>query len=447
MSVGETLISKVLDTNDVAAFSRFGVDREHFATELERGIYDFVREYAATNRGQAPSYAVVTEQFPDFVYIPNVTDSYEYLARKLKDTEGKRRIAEFMNVEVPKLFDSSDSETFISTLIGELESIKMRTSVRKNVGTDIKYAAADFLAEFERRRDGKSFKIWPSKFPSVNKAIGGGYFSGNVYSWFGRSGRGKSVLTMEDALEAACNGANVLVWAMEMSKYEWMARAYTSLSARDGIVKAMVDGVEHDAGFENRALLSGSLSEEFEEGLRKFASALPENVAGRIILRAVDDIDFRERSLRQLEADIIETKADVVVIDPIYYMDFEANTSRVAGGDVAATSKGLRRIAGATGAVIHVITQAEENPNEKADDGARELKPPKRADLKKSKAILEDSALVIAIDTLVQEGRGIIELGKGRNGGEDTRVEIIYLPNFGIIREIEPNADQFESIF
>jgi hypothetical protein len=72
------------------------------------------------------------------------------------------------------------------------------------------------------------------------------------------------------------------------------------------------------------------------------------------------------------------------------------------------------------------------------------LRPPKRAEIKKTKAILEDARTVFGIDTL--DGSGIIEIGKGRNGGEGTQVEVLYLPNYGIVREVptgEAVANQF----
>jgi replicative DNA helicase len=441
----ELFVSKVIDENNVAAFKEFGIEPESFATPLESSVVKFTLDYAKENGGSAPSYATIVSNFPDFYYIPEVSDSFEYLAREIKEKEGKRRLGEFLNKEFPLLYNSADTETVINALQARIDSIKIGTSVRCQKGINVKESATAFLDEYEKRRKGESFKIWRSKFPSINKAIGGGYISGNVYAWFGRSGRGKSVVTMEDGIESAAQGANVLVWAMEMSRYEWLARAYSSLSARQGLVTAMIDGAKYEAGFENRALLTGNLSPEFEEGLRTFASTLPDTLAGNITLRAVDDADFSVRTIRELEADIRRTKADVVVIDPIYYMDFEANTSRTTGGDVAATSIALRRVAGATGAVIHVITQAEEDASEKTD-GIRELKPPKRAEVMKSKAILQDSALLIGVDTLAQDGRGLLELGKGRNGGEDTQVEIVFLPNYGIVREFETGqaaAQQF----
>jgi replicative DNA helicase len=98
--------------------------------------------------------------------------------------------------------------------------------------------------------------------------------------------------------------------------------------------------------------------------------------------------------------------------------------------------------------VIHVITQAEETKADRDEDGNRELKAPVRAELKKSKAILEDAALCLGIDS--KDGRGVIELSKGRQGGEGAVAEVLYLPNYGIVREMETGevvASQFNSVF
>jgi replicative DNA helicase len=441
MQYTQILLSKVIDDNNVQALTKYGITARDCSTEGDRQTLRFVLDYAEKNRGMAPGYATVTAECPDFVYTPQVSDSYEFLAKEIKKHSAKVQFAELVNGKNDKpglfgvKFEELDGNSFLEWLQTEVESIKLRTSVRSKIGTDVKADAQSFLDEYQRRKAGESFKIWRSKFESINREIGG-YLSGNMYTWHGRSGRGKSVFTMEEAIEAAFQGANVLVWACEMSRFEWMARAYSSISARTGIVNAEIDGINYEAGFENRALLTGMLSEEFEAGFEVFLAQMAEGtyMPGNITLRAADDADFFTRDVKQLEADILATKADVVVVDPIYLMDYEANTSKVAGGDVANTSKRIRRLAGLSGAVIHVITQADEVKDDRDDEGNRELRAPKRAEIKKTKAVLEDAANVFGIDTL--DGAGIIEIGKGRNGGEGTQVEVLYLPNYGIVREV-----------
>jgi replicative DNA helicase len=447
MIYGQLFLSKVIDTGNVTALKAHNITPADMPTDAERQALRFIRDYADANRGEAPSYDTVLVEVPDFEYIANAEASFEYSAKQIKAHAAKQHLADFFNGKFGNMFsEEKDGNKLIDDLISEAQSIKMRTSVRSKIGTDIKVDATSFLDEYRKRKSGESFKLWASKFPTVTKEIGG-YMSGNMYAWYGRSGRGKSVFTMEEAIEASAQGANVLVWSMEMSRFEWMARAYSSISARYGIATATIDGIDYDAGFENRQLLMGGLSEEFEAGFEVFLLRMNEGeyLPGNITLRAADDDDFMRRDIAQLEADIIATKADVVVIDPIYLMDYEANTSKVAGGDVANTSKKIRRIAGYTGATIHVITQAEEVRDDTDEDGNRELRAPKRAEIKKTKAILEDSANVFGIDSL--DGRGIIETGKARNGGEGTQVEVIYLPNYGIVKQAptgEAAASQFD---
>lgn len=449
MSVEESLFSKIIDENNPLVFTQYGIEREDFVTEDSRKAHEFIRKYAEENGGNAPSYATFVSANPNITYLPGVTDSYEFLVRKIKESAGKRSIAKLFNERVPILFESLDPESLISTLTADMEQIRIRTRTSVPIGTNI-CEHERFLEEYRARREGRSFRIWRSKFPSVNAAIGGGYYSSNMYTIFARSGRGKSVITMEEALEFAYQGASVLVWALEMGLYEWMARAYSSISARQGLLTAHIDGIDYAAGFETKAFLSGNLPEQYTDGFEQFLRDLPSMLPGKIIVRAVDDPDFRERNLRQLEADIIETKADVVVVDPFYYLEYEANTSRTTGGDAANTSKALRLLAGRTKTTIIAVTQADEDSKEEDDEGRREIRLPKRDAVAKTKALLQDASVTIAIDTLAHEGRGMIGVKKGRNGGEDTRIELVYLPNYGIVREVpmgEALAGQFSATF
>src|SRR5690625_7851898 len=81
-------------------------------------------------------------------------------------------------------------------LIPQVESVNTRTSVREEVGTDVKRDSDKFLEEYERRKAGESFRVWKSKFSAI-----GEYISGNMYTVYGESGRGKSIITLEDRSE------------------------------------------------------------------------------------------------------------------------------------------------------------------------------------------------------------------------------------------------------
>jgi len=257
-----------------------------FLTEPERKAFRFIRDYAELNRGQAPDYRTVAAEVEGFDYWPNVEDTYEFLVGRIKSLAAKYQIRDILTEEGTKKLSELDGKEFLEWLISEAERVKMGTDVRIKVGTNLKTDTDYFLEEYKRRKAGESFRVWKSKFPSINREVGG-YLSGNMYTWYGRSGRGKSVFTLEEAIEAAMQGANVLIWAMEMSRFEVMARAYSSISAREGILSRTIDGVDYECGFENKALLMGTMTEEYEQGFETFLSTLPEIVPGNIIVRAV----------------------------------------------------------------------------------------------------------------------------------------------------------------
>ena len=451
MHYGTLFISKVIDTKDVKAFARFGIDEADFPSKGEREAYRYVVDYAEKNRGDTPDYATIALECENFDYIPGVEAAYEFMSKEIKTHRTKLAISElFFNGDNSKALQliekhKNNGTDLIDSLLSEMQRIKMETNVREKVGTNVKTDGEKFMGEYNLRKSGESLRLWKSKFPFINDTVGG-YMSSNVYTVYGKSGRGKSVITLEEALECACQGANVLIWAMEMGWFEVLVRIYVSLSARQGVTTASIDGLDMSAGFDSSALRYGKLNEEFEREFNAFLAGLNEQIPGNIIVRAVDDDDFDSRTLRALEADILATKADVVVIDPFYYLDYETNTSKTTGGDAAETSKKLRRLAGRTRTVMFAITQAEEGKQEENDDGSRMLDLPDRAAVKKTKQLLEDAYLLIAVDTDYLQGRGLIGLNKGRDGGEGIVGEITYIPQVGIVKELTTGnviADKF----
>ncbi|CAF1803409.1 DnaB-like helicase C-terminal domain-containing protein [Bacillus subtilis] len=463
MNYGTLLISKAIEANDPNALLRFNIAENDLPTQGERKAFRYVMQYAEQHRGQAPTAEMVTNEVPDFQPDFNIEASWDYLAKNLKDRSAERQFIELVSgridpetgrqVQEPQLEKrfieaqkSGDMGSFFEWLTEQAESLKMRTNVRNSIGTDIKRDIDKFKAEYENRKAGESFRIWRSKFDFINRAMGG-YVSSNVYVIYGKSGRGKSAIALEEVVNCAMQGANVLIWSMEMGWYEVLVRLYVSISGSLGVTTATLNGVNMEAGFNSRDVRQGNLNEEFEVGFMEFLGRLNDILPGNITVRAVDDEDFGTRTLRDLKSDIIETKADVVLVDPFYYLDYEANTSKKTGGDAENTSIKLRRLAGHTKATIFAITQADEEDEKAGEDGERELKLPQRKDVKKTKALLEDAALLIAVDTNAKEGRGMIGLNKGRDGGEGESAEIIYLPQIGVVKQPEAGeaaAAQFD---
>ncbi|MCT2195198.1 hypothetical protein M3G15_08595 [Paenibacillus sp. p3-SID1389] len=203
---GEQLISKIVDAGDISALVKYGITRDDFETPGERQAYDFVVKYAQENGGRAPSYATLTAECPDITYIPDVTDSFEYLAQQIKADAAKREVLRKINGytddESGKRVPSELADKFaqlapadFGRYLRELgESIETKATVKRDIGAGLAELASAFRAEYEKRKAGESYTLWKTPFPTLNEEIGGLY-SGDVYGIMAESGRGKTYLS------------------------------------------------------------------------------------------------------------------------------------------------------------------------------------------------------------------------------------------------------------
>ncbi|MBH9580078.1 DnaB-like helicase C-terminal domain-containing protein [Staphylococcus felis] len=443
---GAMMLSKAIDVESLSELHKNGVSERTFVNKGDKDVYRFLIEYAEHNRGQVPSYATIVDKFGDrFTYVPGVIDSFEYLAKEVKNRKAQFEFKDFVD-SLQSNFDSgkNNMQNLIDSLTDELQMINNNNRHEQTFGTNLKHDVGRFKSEYMKRKIGGSVKVWNSSFSYINEEVGG-WSSGSVYVFYARSGRGKSVITTYDAVHLAREGANVLLWTLEMSAYEVMTRMFTFMSALEGKTLYTDDETleEYESGYSADLIRNGSLSDDMETDFMNMLDELNSSMKGNIFIRSVDDEDFYERNLRQLESDIESVNADVVVIDPFYYLDYEANKSKTAGGDAAETSKKLRRLAGQKDVVVFAITQAEEDDKEQDKDEIRALKLPKRREVKKTKSLLEDASVLIALDTDYRQKAGVIGINKGRNGGEGTTKEFVYIPNVGIVKEMNINGDMF----
>lgn len=428
---GEILLSKILEEKDLLTPTKLGFVREDLQLEVERKAYDFILKYN-NDFGGIPDWRSTMASIPEFNFREECSDSFEYLVRELKKKRKSKEIESFMNRKIDE-WGKGDVDTWTTSLEEGLKEINSRTSSNLKVGTSLVDDYEEYLKEYDSRKEGTSNRHFKSSFPTLNREIGG-YISGNMYTFFARSGRGKSVVTSIEAINMAqFQGATVLIYALEMSKFEWLSRAYSFISANSQMVKQNLNGVDYLAGFKSNDMMRGELTEIEEKEFREFLANMNKYISGNIIIRGKSDNDFTDRSCSQLERDILNTKADVVIIDPVYLMDYESNTNKTTGGAATATSQRLNRIAGSTDTIIFAITQSDED--KKGSDDERELNVPDRSEVKKTSALLEDAFNLFAFDSC--DARFQMSIRKGRQGGEGVCFEGVYLPAIGYVREPE----------
>lgn len=447
--------SKMLDLKHAQAFEQYGFTPERLETKAEIDIYNYIKDYIRKN-STTPSPEEVSAQFEEFVYTPT-NASFDSLIDEINDRFAKAEIVRLIQgranmddlhekeINLESILNRKSGVELLDFLYENIEQLKSKINGTKSVGRSLKTDWEWFRDEYLDREKGKSFKMWKSSFPTINEMLGGGYVGGNTYTVFARSGRGKSIWLLREAIEFALQGATVIYYALEMPAFEVYSRAYSMISAALGLETKRIDGVDYSVGFPQKDIAMAKMTSEYKNSFFDFIQKMDQILPGNLIFRSVDDSEWYDRSLRQIESDILQTKADVVIIDPIYLLHLEKNTSRKTGGDMEATSIKLRSMIGRLGVALLTATQASEDEGEEEDeDGHRKLSVPSRNSLKKSKAIIEDSSMVFGLDTV--GNRGLIVARKTRSGGEGTPIEFTYLPNYGVVKELE-KAEKVDEFF
>ncbi|RCX22895.1 replicative DNA helicase [Fontibacillus phaseoli] len=455
---GEQLLSKTVDVGDISALTKYGITREDFETPGERQAYDFTVKYAQQNAGRAPSYVTLAAECPDITYIPDVSDSFEYLAGELKAAAAKREVLRKINgytdedsgrkvpSELAEKFAQLAPADFGKYLRELGESIEGKATVKRDIGASLLTLAGAFKTEYQKRKAGESYTLWKTPFATLNAEIGGLY-SGDCYIIMAESGRGKTYLSEVFLDELLRQGAVVLAKSYEVKWYPLISRLISIATARDGAVKA--DGLG-DVGLPNKAMLAGKMDAELESFMLDMVAKINEYYPGELILQAKGDANLT-RSLDELDRELhMRPDIDVVIIDPFYGLSdvYGRNANKTAGGAAEMAARRLETIIGAHDVVGIFTIQAQTERQETEEGEHRAVKLPKRDQVKTTKAVLEIATNLFSFDAA--NGNGALGVEKGRNGGEGFAIELVALMDYGVLRELPKGteiAGQFASGF
>ena len=411
------LLNKVLETRKFTDLARYGVKENDFREYPN--TYRFIRDYYKKfNRLPSIETVVMENAEEEFAY-REVTEDISFLAERLKAHNLKRDVALLIQNEAPTVFNSFDGIQFTGWMRDKLDDLLVDANLGA-VSHDFSLNAKDRLKAYYQRAAGEK-RIWHSDLEKLDKTLGG-FVAGDYVAVIAETGQGKSWISRRVlALPAWLDGANVIDYCLEMSHDKMEPRL-------DAMISAML-GMHKDGGFNTRGLIFGNLMEPEFQQYRDYCLNFENLIkgAGKYILRTFEDID--EVSLDTIEADIDQYEADIIIIDPIYYMKMARNRDNKTGGAAEQTSRQLRKLFGRKKVVGFVVAQAE---LEKKDKDV-EVKAPTIAATKTTKAIVEDAAIVLSF---AYEGElGMIRVGKGRDGGKDTEISVRVNFDRGMLME------------
>ena len=266
----------------------------------------------------------------------------------------------------------------------------------------------------------------PTLVPSLNKFTGG-FMPGQFITVAARTGVGKSVFAVMQAIAAAEAGYSVMFFSLEMSHEEIVNRIVANMS-----------------GVPLNKLKSGLLSDEDRQKVFETTKRLRE-------LKIHIDTDDK------ISIDTIRSKAqkqatspdglDMIIVD---YLQLVSSPRRYTNRqeEVASISKDMKRMARALG--IPVMSLAQLNRKQGGDDDGEDVMPT-LDNIRESHAIAQDSDVIILLhrDTKTDYTVGItkIILAKQRDGVSNKIINCHSNLANSMFREIKKEKDVSHSDF
>lgn len=237
----------------------------------------------------------------------------------------------------------------------------------------------------------------PTPWKDLNEAIGG-WRPGGLYFVGARPGKGKSVVGMCAALDAARRGHHAVIASLEMSRTEIFQRMLCHVGSVDGT-----------------HMMRRTLSERDHRALAKAAT----HIAG-LPLTVVDDAAQRVVDIRStVRSASRRGKVGLIVVD---YLQLMSSGQRVESRqvEVAAFSRGLKLLAREANAPVIVLAQLNRMAESRHD------KRPGLADLRESGSQEQDGDAVLLLHRDPENAPDVLEVlvAKHRHGPSDQVVRL-----------------------
>jgi replicative DNA helicase len=282
--------------------------------------------------------------------------------------------------------------------------------------------------EYQSRKQRDFSRRIPLLFDELTEAVGE-MESGSVNILMASTSTGKSWCGALQALIGWKNGYRTLYESGEMGKDEVMFRL-------DSLFSAMT----FHQGFNNKGLWRGDL--ENEEEYKRFTDQFHKNNGKQDFIIKTPSDWKKGLTLEQIEYDVRQTGADLVVIDQWSLIKSNGNSHEAR----AALSVDLKSLAAKLGIIVFLLYQTDSaflRDKPKKDEHKPDiLTAPTLANFSQTIQVIQDASLILGWNSTMFKGedgkyvgKAIINVLKARNGGSE-ELNLSFLPNLGIIRPI-----------
>lgn len=317
-SAEHLLISKVIQTKDLALVLKSGIKEDHFTLEWSK-VWSWVVTFWR-DHGEVPSKRALSQEFGDIRLINAEDEPFSALIDEVYDTYRHRNLLEAMALAMPSLEAGETAKALIELSAG----------VQKAAAETARLRDINLIETWEQRVDKyKELQSTPNALRGIPTGLLGldritsGFRPQQLITFVGEAKKGKSLMTLIMANAAHLHGKTPLFVSFEMSAEEQAAR---------------YDAIVSKVSYTN--ILRGSLT---NNELEKIANTLRmrKNMHPFVVTEDTSSLT----TVSALAAKVKEFKPDILFVDGVYLMDDENGEPKGSPQALTNITRSLKRLA------------------------------------------------------------------------------------------------------
>jgi replicative DNA helicase len=412
-------ISAIITTGSLRVLN--SAPDNYFTDEQPARLVRWLRTHLRTY-GTFPTLQIVAQQTG--ITLPTTTQPVQYYLDNIKMRLSYEAVSQTTERLVANL--QTQNMTEVANIIRDLAQNATRYETSTNVYKDLPSIIDDFTQKINSNVFGNTHQVITSGFPEIDERCGGGWYRGDLITFAGRPGRGKSLFMIKMAYSAWLAGNSVMFVSMEMPSEQVFRRV---MNLHTGV------NPEH--------LRTSQISTETRFRLIEAANQMRGSVT---------PFDVVEGGMKKTTFDVLnlvrERRPQILYVDSAYLLQSDRKRFGSSGRreTISDTIEELKAVALEMDIPVVISTQfnrkADDKPVKKSNERANPVSHLSVSMLGETDVIGQASSVIIGLENPApphHRTRKYLTILKGREGeyGAWECNYIFYPPNFSIIRSIE----------
>jgi replicative DNA helicase len=316
-SAEHLLISKVIQTNEIAPVLESGIKAQHFSAHWE-GVWQWVVRYWREHQS-VPSPRAFLQEYADLKLVDAEREQFTNLIEEMLTSYRQQKLIETVAAAVPLLNDNKTTDA-LQTLLDGVQTASADVARLRDV--DLIQTWEERIKRYELMRDTpNAIRGIPTGFNGLDR-ITSGLRPQQLITFVGEAKKGKSLITLIMANAIHTHGKVPLFISFEMSIEEQSAR-----------YDAIISKIAHTR------IMRGDLTRTELDHIKRVTS-MRKNMHPFLMSEDISSLT----TVSAIASKVQQLKPDVLIVDGVYLMDDENGEPKGSPQALTNITRSLKRL-------------------------------------------------------------------------------------------------------